>query len=148
MQFSDYGTLKAKYPDYDYTYVLNGQVNPSDLPLIHKAILDCGYMRESVDPAIFGEHILMNLPSFNMAFDQILEGARQNRDIFETSWALCILTYRASGIQDGQKIIEIVDEFISARTGPGGLTDSEGAELQFALHSRETKSRVQSDIAR
>lgn len=159
MLFPDYEILKAKHPDYDYSFALNGQVNPSNLPLTHKAILDCGYMRESfgsptfrelLGSAVFGgvENTLIGVPSFNMAFDQILEGARQNRDIFEASWALCILTYRASGIQDGQKIIEIVDEFISARTGPGGLTDSEGAELQFALHSRETKSRVQSDIAR
>ena len=80
MQFSDCETLKAEYPDYDYTYVLNGQVNPSDLSLIHKAILDCGYMRASIDPAIFGEHILMSVPSFNMAFDALLEAARRDGD--------------------------------------------------------------------
>ena len=83
MLFPDYEILKAKYPNYDYSYVTNCQVNPSDLPLPYKAILDCGYVRESfgsttfrelMGSSLFGgvENILAGVPSFNMAFDEAI----------------------------------------------------------------------------
>lgn len=157
MLFPDYEILKAKYPNYDYSFVTNGQVNPSDLPLPYKAILDCGYMRESfgsttfrelMGSSLFGgvENILAGVPSFNMAFDEALKNARQTRNIPSTINALCILTYCASGVQDSQKVINMVDEFLSIGTMTGMLTDDECALLQFTLRNRETRRELQSQI--
>lgn len=140
-----YEELKLRYPDYDY--VLNGQINPSEISIFEKAILDSGYMRGffSRKDGYSLEHpggidgILCGVASFNRAFDDLLHDTAKctGEELNEKLYGLLTLTQLASNVNDSRKIVQMVDKFIALRTPEFQLV-----HLQALVWDRTLRERL------